>query len=667
MENKKCDKKLGVFICWCGSNIASSVDVDKAVEEASRLDGVVHAENYMYMCSDPGQQKVKDTISEKGLDGVVVACCSPRMHENTFRKAAGSVGLNSYLLEIANIREQCSWVHQNNKPVATAKAVDIIQATLDKVKDNLPLETLTIKLTKRVCVVGGGIAGIMSALDLADAGYDVVIIEKEPALGGHSAQISRSFPYFHNISELLQGKIKEVYEHPRIRVYVNSEIDVLDGYVGNFNVTIRTRPRFVDPAKCTLCDKCLAACPVDLEDEFNRGLSRRGAIFRYSPAPEAKIPVLRREDCLHFADFEKDEADKCRACVSACPEEAIDLGALEKVNEEFVGAIVMATGYDLYSPARLPEYGGGTNPDIIDGLAFERMLDPAGPTGGKVVCPSDGRVPKSVLFIQCAGSRDPERHKPYCSRACCMYTAKQARLYKQQVADGTAYISYMDIRSDSRDFEEFVQAGMEEEKLVYIRGRVAKVFADEGRLKVFTADTLTQRQLTIDADLVVLAMAMEPPAGVRELAKKMNVTIDGDAFLSETHIKLYPVESSTKGVYLAGCGQAPKDITDSVSQALATAGKIQTMFSNETLIADPLIAEVKTDVCSGCGVCIEICPYGARVMNDFSRISEVNQAVCQGCGACIAACPNKACELINSTSRQFLKMIGDFTSKAKAV
>ena len=659
------NKKLGVFVCWCGSNIAGSVDIDKAVEEASRLDGVVHAEDYMYMCSDPGQQKVKDTIREKGLDGVVVACCSPRMHENTFRKAAGSVGLNSYLLEIANIREQCSWVHQNNKPVATAKAVDIIKATLDKVKDNLPLETLTIKLTKRVCVVGGGISGIMAALDLADAGYEVVIVEKQPALGGHSAQISCSFPYFNNISKLLRDKIKEVYDHEKIKVYVNSEVDVLDGYVGNFNVTIKTRPAFVEPGKCTLCDQCLAACPVELEDQFNRGLSRRGAIFRYNAAAaEARVPVLYREDCLHFADFEQEEGEKCRECVDACSEGAIDLGRLESLNEEFVGAIVMATGYDLYSPAKLPEYGAGKIPDVVDALAFERMLDPAGPTGGQVVCPSDGRVPKSVVFIQCAGSRDPERHKPYCSRACCMYTAKQARLYKRQVEDGTAYISYMDIRSDSRDFEEFVQAGMEQEKLVYIRGRVAKVYEEDGHLKVLTADTLTQRQITLDADLVVLAMAMEPPAELRDLAKKMNVTIDGDAFLTETHIKLYPVESSTKGVYLAGCGQAPKDITDSVAQALATAGKIQTMFSNETLIADPLIAEVREDVCSGCGICIEICPYGARVMNEFTRISEVNQAVCQGCGACIAACPNKACELINSTSSQFLKVIGDFTSKA---
>lgn len=661
------EKKLGVFICWCGSNIASSVDVDQAVAQAQKLDGVVHAENYMYMCSDPGQQLVKDTITEKGLDGVVVACCSPRMHENTFRKAASSVGLNSYLLEIANIREQCSWVHQNNKPLATAKAVSIIEGTLDKVKENLPLETITIDLTKRACVVGGGIAGIMSALDLANAGYDVAIIEREPAIGGHMAQISQTFPYFHNVPELLNKKIDEINAHPHIKVYVNSEVDVLDGYVGNFNVTIRTRPAFVDPAKCTACGKCLDVCPVKVNDEFNRGLSQRGAIFRYNQMEAARIPVLESGDCLHFTDSESETGEKCQACVDACPENAIDLGNIRTLNEEFVGAIVMATGYDLYSPTKMPEYGAGKIPDVIDALAFERLLDPQGPTEGRVVRPSDGVVPKKVVFIQCVGSRDPERHKAYCSRACCMYTAKQARLYRQQVKEGTAYISYMDIRSDSRDFEEFVQQGMEEENLVYIRGRVAKVIAEDGYLRVFTSDTLTSRQIVIEADLVVLAMAMEPKSGIRELAKKMNVTIDGDAFLSETHIKLYPVESSTKGVYLAGCGQSPKDITDTVSQALATAGKIQTMFSNETLIADPLIAEVKNDVCSGCGICIEICPYGARLLNEFTRISDVNQAVCQGCGACIAACPNKACELINSTSRQFLRTIGDFAGRSEAV
>ncbi|MBN1686047.1 MAG: CoB--CoM heterodisulfide reductase iron-sulfur subunit A family protein [Spirochaetales bacterium] len=654
-------KKIGVFVCWCGSNIAGSVDVDQAVAGALKLDGVTHAEHYVYMCSDPGQQKIKDAIAEKKLDGVVVACCSPRMHENTFRKAAGSVGLNPYLLEIANIREQCSWVHPDNKPAATAKAISIIEGTLDKVSQNLPLETITINLTKRVCVVGGGIAGIMAALDLADAGYDVIIIEREPAIGGHTAQISTTFPYFQEISELLDKKRAQVHEHPHITVYLSSEVEALEGYVGNFKVTIRTQPRFVDHANCTNCGKCLDVCPVLVPDEFNRGLTRRGAVFRLNRDDERQLPVIGRRDCLHFNEGTK---DGCGLCADVCPEAAIDLGAISSTQEESVGAVVMATGYDLYSPANLPEYGGGKIPDVVDAMAFERMLDPKGPTGGKILRPSDGEVPKSVVFIQCAGSRDPERHKAYCSRACCMYTAKQARLYRQQVEDGTAYISYMDIRSDSRDFEEFVQKGMEEEHLLYIRGRVAKVFEEGDLLKVLTADTLSGHALEIEADLVVLALAMEPASGIHDLVKKMNVTVDGDGFLTEAHIKLYPVESSTKGVFLAGCAQSPKDITDTVSQALATAGKIQTMFANETLIADPLIAEVQTDICSGCGICIETCPYGARVMNEYTGISVVNQAVCQGCGACVAACPNKACELINSTTKQLFRVIDDFARRA---
>ncbi len=649
-------KRIGVFVCWCGSNIAGSVDIDEAVAASSQIESVVHAEDYVYMCSDPGQQKIKDAIEEKKLDGVVVACCSPRMHENTFRKAAASVGLNPYLLEIANIREQCSWVHQNNKSAATEKAIDIIEGTLDKVTRNLPLESITIDVTKRACVVGGGIAGIMASLDLADAGYEVAIVEREPAIGGHMSQIGATFPYFQKAPELLEKKIAEVFAHQGITVYLNSEVDRLEGYVGNFTVTVRTKPAFVAPDKCTNCGKCLDVCPVSVPDEFNRGLTPRGAIFRYGDE-KSRLPVIEPVDCLHTQNG-------CSLCADACAQGAIDLGAISVLREESVGAIVMATGYDLYSTVNLPEYGGGEIPDVIDGMAFERLLDPKGPTGGKVLRPSDGKVPKSVVFVQCAGSRDPERHKAYCSRACCMYTAKQARLYKQQVQEGIAYISYMDIRSDSRDFEEFVQKGMEDENLVYIRGRVAKVFADGSVLKVQTADTLSDRQLEIDADLVVLATAMEPKSGIRDLVKKMNVTIDEDGFLTEAHIKLYPVESSTKGVFLAGCGQSPKDITDTVSQALATAGKIQTMFSNETLIADPLIAEVHEDICSGCGICVEICPYDARVMDEYRRISTVNQAVCQGCGACIAACPNKACELINSTTAQFFRVIDDFAHRA---
>ena len=657
-------KKLGVFVCWCGTNIADSVDVKNAAEAALGRDEVIHAEDYIYMCSDPGQQKLKVAIAEKNLDAVVVACCTPRMHENTFRKAAGSAGLNPFMLEIANIREQCSWVHQNDMPAATAKAINIIDTTIDKIKQNSPLTPLPIDLKRRACVIGGGIAGIMSALDLADAGHEVVMIEREPVLGGHMAQIRSTFPHFQDARELLQDRIADVIAHPRITLCLKSELEELEGYVGNFTVTVRSEPAFIHAGACTNCGLCIEVCPVSVADDFNRGLTTRRAIFRHGSNSR---PIIRQNDCLHFAEPESEVAKTCRNCVDTCPEDAIDLGAMAIRTRENVGAIVMATGFDQYDPVKVPEYGAGQLPDVIDGLAFERLLDPDGPTGGRILRPSDGKVPNSVLFIHCVGSRDPDRHKAYCSRTCCMYTAKQARLYKRQVADGTAFVSYIDIRSDSREFEEFVQAGMEDENLVYIRGRVAKVFADGDTLTAYTVDTLSDRQVVLKTDMVVLAMAMEAKAGVRELSKKMNVTVDGDGFLSEAHIKLYPVESSTRGVFLAGCGQSPKDISDTVSQALAAAGKVQTLFANEKLIADPLVSQVADDICSGCGVCVEICPYDARVMNDFTRISTVNQVVCQGCGACVAACPNNACEMINTTSNQVIRMIGNFARPVHAV
>jgi heterodisulfide reductase subunit A len=386
-------KKIGVFVCWCGSNIADGVDVNRVVEEVGKIPDVHHAENYMYMCSDPGQQLIKDAIKKENLDAVVVACCSPRMHENTFRKAAGSVGLNPYLVEIANIREQCSWVHQNNKPVATAKAVNIIRGTLAKVRENLPLETIAIGLNKRVLVVGGGIAGLVAARDLADAGYEVVIVEKKPRPGGHMAQLHLTFPYFQSAAKLLEKQIAVIENHPKVKLYCNAEVEQLDGYVGNFEVTISRRPTGVDAARCTGCGACLDACPVSVSDEFNRGLAARAAIYRYGVgagrtdvgAGKVLVPVIDFAACTHAVDG-------CDKCAAVCEAGAIDLEAPpeEHVTEE-VGAIVMATGYDLMDIRRMPEYGAGQLPDVIDGLAFERMLDPNGPTGGRILRPSDGR------------------------------------------------------------------------------------------------------------------------------------------------------------------------------------------------------------------------------------------------------------------------------------
>jgi len=577
-------ERIGVFLCWCGANIASTVDVHQVVEWLRDVNGVAHAENYMYMCSDPGQELIKKAIREKNLTNVVVASCSPRMHEKTFRKAASLEGMNPYMVEIANVREQCSWVHQGDKDAATRKAFNIIMSTISKAKANNPLETIRVPITRRALVVGGGVAGMTAALELAEAGYYTALVERDDTLGGKMRRLSRTFPYHEDASAVIAPKIEELKANDNIKLYLRSDVTEVSGYVGNFQVTIETRP-------------------TEGED-----------------------------------------------------------GAPEVVTEE-IGGIVLATGYDLYPVAAMSEYGGGKVPDVIDGLEFEELLKESLATGAPVKRPSDGKEVESVVFIQCSGSRDPEHHKPYCSRVCCLYTNKQATLLTQQNPGAKALISYMDIRTDCKLTEEYCQGNIEEKGLVYIRGRVSRLYREGDAVRVWTADTLTGEKLEIDADLVVLAMAIEPSVGAEQISKMFRAAVDTNGFLQESHIKLRPVESSTMGVYLAGAAQYPKDITDSVSQALATASKIQSMFASDELHQDPLVALVNPEVCAACGLCVPICPYGAREVDERARFSRVNEALCQGCGACVAICPNKACMLKNDTPMQVLNQIHTFLGK----
>jgi heterodisulfide reductase subunit A2 len=647
-------RKLGVFICHCGVNIAGTVDVKSVAETIGKVEDVAHSTDYIYMCSEPGQQIIREAIQEKGLAGVVVACCSPTMHENTFRKAVKLQGMNPYLCEIANIREQCSWVHQKDKEEATRKAAEIISATLEKVRKNESLEAIAMAINRKVLVIGGGIAGITASLDLAEGGYEVFLLEREPALGGHMAQLSRTFPDLDPALDGLIAKALEVERHPKINLHCFSELEDVKGYVGNFDLIIQKKATSVDQTKCNGCGICIKNCPVEYVSHFERGLGIRKAIDHYYPFSIPNKPVIRREHCRYFID------ESCRQCEGACPEKAIDFDQKDERIEEKVGAIIVATGYELYPKEQLGEYGYGEILDVIDGLAFERMLSPYGPTKGKILRPSDGKVPKEMVFIQCVASRDPDRYMPYCSRVCCMYTAKHAAIYKEQVPDGQPYIFYMDIRSDCKDYEEFLQKTIEEKGLLYLRGRVSRVFQDDGKVRILGVDTLTGKMVEIAADMVVLATAIVPSQGVKDLAAKLRATVDRHGFLTEAHIKLYPVESSTKGIYLAGCGQSPKDISDTVSQASATASKVQALLSTDKLLQDPLITFVDEGVCSGCGICVEICPYEAREMDVRRGISVVHQALCQGCGACIAACPNFACELRNSSSGQTLRMVDTF-------
>ncbi len=564
--------RIGVFICHCGLNIAGTVDVERVAEAIRDYPGVAYSVDYKYMCSDPGQDLIKQAIAEHNLDGIIVAACSPTMHEVTFRKTAGAAGLNPYLCEIANIREQCSWVHQSQPEEATAKAIETIKTIVEKVRYDESLVPLTLPLAKRSLVIGGGIAGLQTALDIAEAGYPVILVEKESRLGGRMAQLSGTYLNFDTAPDLLASKIEAVTNHPNIQVITEAEVEELGGYVGNFAVKVRT-------------------------------------------------------------SVNSDESTSVRTYD--------------------VGAIVVATGYDLYPKEKLGYYGSGKYPDVIDGLQFEQMLA----VGQGIRRPSDGVVPREVVWVQCAGSRDPELHMPYCSKVCCMYVAKQTIMYKRQVPEGQAYVFYIDVRSAGKGYEEFVQQAMEQYDVLYLRGKVSKVFQENGRVVVWGADTLTGKPLEIAADLVVLATATVSSEGSKDLGQRLRIATDEHGFFSEAHPKLRPVESLTAGIYLAGAAQFPKDIPETIAQASGAAAKVLSLFSQREMVQEPIIAHVDEELCSACGLCIEACPYEAREMHPWKNLAIVNVALCQGCGACAVACPNKASAVRNFTTGQILAMV----------
>jgi heterodisulfide reductase subunit A2 len=643
--------KVGVFICWCGSNIAGTVDVEKITEEVSRLDGVVHAQSYRYFCSDPGQAIVETAVKEKGLDRVVIAACSPTMHEATFRRTVARAGLNPYRCEIANIREQCSWVHQSAKDEATAKAVKIIASIVEKAKLDEELHPIHSALIKRALVLGGGISGLKVASDIARSGYDVILVERESTLGGRVMQLSRTFPDFDPATDIVLPLIQEMSEHPRIELMLHSELEEVAGHVGQFKVKLRKKACSVDHDKCTACRLCIEQCPVELPSEFDEGLGKRKAIDVPFPDALSGKPVINRDRCLFFKD------GGCEACKNVCEPQAIDFEQQDLFVEREVGAIVLSTGYSLFPKEKVAEYGYGKYPDVISGLEFERLNAASGPTGGEIRRPSDGSCPTEVVFIQCVGSRDQEKGVPYCSRICCLYTAKQVALFKQKVPDGQAYVFYMDVRSGGKGHEEFVQRVQEENEALYLRGRVSRVFEDNGKIVVWGADTLSGRKIEIAADMVVLATAVVPRSDSKELAKKVRVATDEYGFFSEAHIKLRPVESQTAGIFLAGCAHSPKDITDSISQAGCAASKVKALFAAPDLVNEPTVAFVDEDVCVGCGICVGVCPYEARILHQRKKVALVEEALCQGCGGCVAACPNGASQMRNQTTDQILAMI----------
>lgn len=651
--------KIGVFVCHCGSNIAGTVDVEKVAAAARTIPGVVVACDYRYMCSEAGQETITKAIREYGLDGVVVCSCSPRMHEATFRRAAEREGLNPYMVEIANIREQCSWIHKNREE-ATDKAIVLMRAAVAKVKRDTPLTAGRSGVTRRALVIGGGIAGLSTALDVANAGYEVDIVEKEPTIGGKMAQLDKTFPTLDCSACILTPKMVEAAQNENIHLYTYSEVEKVSGYVGNFTVTIRKKARFVREDRCTGCGACMEKCPSrKAKNEFNCGLNTRSAI--YIPFAQAipNVAVIDAQHCLKL------QTGKCGVCEKVCAAGAIDYTQQDELIEREYGAIVAATGFQPIRPNQFGEYGYGRYPDVITSLELERLMNAAGPTGGELRCPSDGRKPKNIVFIQCVGSRGQTcRDKSYCSKICCMYTAKHAMLIRDHWPDMDVHVFYIDVRTPGKNFDEFYRRAAEEYQVDYRKGQVGKVYEEDGHLMVQGSDLLEDRQVLMPADLVVLAVAVEPSPDARKLATMLTASMDTNDFFTEAHPKLRPVESPTAGIFLSGMCQGPKDIPETVSQAGAAAAKVIGLLSKKELMANPCTAHPEEMRCNGCGECEKVCPYGAisyeekelRVMGgrEKRRVAVVNTALCQGCGACTVACPSGVMDLQGFSNRQIL-------------
>jgi heterodisulfide reductase subunit A len=648
--------RIGVFVCHCGENIAGTVDVAAVVEAAWGLPDVAFAADYRYMCSDPGQRLLKDAVREHGLTGVVVAACSPQMHEPTFRTAATEAGLNRYLCEMANVREQCAWVHLD-QAAATAKAIDQVRLMVEKVRRNRVMQPIQVPITKRALVIGGGIAGIQAALDIADGGTPVTLVEREPSIGGHMAQLSETFPTLDCSQCILTPRMVEAARHPNIELLTLAEVQEVTGSVGQFQVKILQKPRYVLADKCTACGDCASACPQAVPNPFERNLAWRRAIDIPFPQAVPAVYYLDPDACLGLNPL------VCERCYRACDLKAIDFDQQPTMIEREVGAIVVATGYELYPAEQAKALGWGKHPDVLTGLEFERLLSASGPTGGELRRPSDGQVPKEVVFVQCVGSRDPAQALAYCSKICCMYTAKHAMLYRHKVPDGRATVFYMDIRAGGKGYEEFIQRVMEEDRVLYLRGRVSRIVPEDGRLLVWGADTLSGQKVEIAADLVVLATAMVPSPGWERLSQALRLGADSDGFYSEAHPKLRPVEALSAGLYLAGAAQAPKDIPEAVAQASAAASKAQVLFSQPWLAREPCVASADEVLCVGCFECEAICPFGAISRKDVAgdhrgppvrQVAQVNPGVCAGCGACVAACRGKAMALADFSDQQLL-------------
>ena len=638
--------RIGVFVCHCGLNIAKTVRVSELAQFAATLPDVVVAKDYKFMCSTPGQEMIANDIKEHRLDRVIVTACSPLMHEQTFRKVLAASGLNQYLLTIVNIREQVSWVTHDIEE-GTSKAKALLNGAVARARLLAPLTSRVIDVNPDVLVLGGGIAGIQASLELANTGKKVYLVEKNSTIGGHMAQFDKTFPTLDCSACILTPKMDAVLQHKNITLMTSCEVSEVKGFVGNFDITIKQKARYVDHGKCNACLACTEKCPGKGISEWDEGLVKRKAIYIPFPQAVPQKPVIDRESCTFF------KKGKCRLCEKVCEQKAIDFEQQDTFTAVKVGAVIVATGYDLMDTRELIQYGYGKYPGVYNALEVERLFNSAGPTSGKVTL-RDGREPQAIAIFHCIGSRDKNNYE-HCSRVCCMYSLKFAHLFKEKTS-ADVYQFYIDMRAAGKGYEEFYNRIIEED-VKFIRGKGARVAAsadEPGRLVVEAEDTITGKFIKLPVDMVVLSPAMTPRSDSKDVARLFNLSTDKHGFFMERHPKLAPLSTMSEGIFIAGVCQSPKDIPDTVAQAYGAAAEALTIVVKDKLELEATTAMVNPASCCACQNCVRVCPYGAPFFNEQKGVSEINEALCKGCGLCASVCPTGAIIARHFTNDQVL-------------